>query len=233
MGPQFIGQWWTTMCARLGIHHTYSPPHRPRANGRAERAGQQLLSILKKLHLDGALNWVEALPRALLIHHDMVGESGLSPYQIVFGRVRNSTGIPFQPERVCEDAKQFFDRMTDMDIQVAQTLSQKHLAEATKRNASFPPREEYSAGDLVWVIKPKRLSSQSKLESRWHGPLQVVARLAQHTYTVTDKSHHQLKVHCDQLKPYFALGEVGELSGLSGWDASLDRICDSRDTEDG
>ena len=43
MGPQFVGQWWKNMCAFLGIHQTFSQPHRPRADGIAERAGQQLL----------------------------------------------------------------------------------------------------------------------------------------------------------------------------------------------
>ena len=27
MGPQFVGQWWKTMCGRLGIQQTYSQPH--------------------------------------------------------------------------------------------------------------------------------------------------------------------------------------------------------------
>ena len=89
MGPQFIGQWWKTMCARLGIHQTYSPPHRPRANGRAERAGQQLLSILKRLHLQGSLNWFQALPRTIMLHHHTVGEVKFSHHQIIFIRHRN------------------------------------------------------------------------------------------------------------------------------------------------
>ena len=67
MGPQFAGAWWKTMCGRLGIHQTFSQPHRPRANGRAERAGKQLLSALKKIHLEHGVNWVEALPWALLM----------------------------------------------------------------------------------------------------------------------------------------------------------------------
>ena len=75
-GSQFIGDWWKNMCSRLGIHHTYSQPHRPRANGRVERAGQQLLSVLKKLHLEHGINWVESMQRDIRIHHDTVGESG-------------------------------------------------------------------------------------------------------------------------------------------------------------
>jgi len=46
-GAQFVGQWLGTFCAMLGVQQTFSQPHRPRANGRAERAGKQLLSVLK------------------------------------------------------------------------------------------------------------------------------------------------------------------------------------------
>jgi len=97
MGPQFVGQWFRTMCSRLGVQQTFSPPHRPRANGRAERAGQTLMSILQKLNLEKGINWVEALPRALKVHHDMVGEGGYSPYHIMFGRDRLVPGIPYIP----------------------------------------------------------------------------------------------------------------------------------------
>ena len=53
MGAQFVGQWWKTMCARLGIRQAYSQAHRPQANGRAERAGQQLIELLKKIECPG------------------------------------------------------------------------------------------------------------------------------------------------------------------------------------
>ena len=84
--PQFVCKCWRKMRARLGIHQAFSQPHRSRANGRAERAGQQLLSCLQKLHVSEGLNWVEALPRALKLHHDVVGEGGHSPYHILCGR---------------------------------------------------------------------------------------------------------------------------------------------------
>ena len=93
-GPQFVGQWWRTMCARLGVQQTFSQPHRPRANGKAERAGQQLLSIIKKLHLELGINWAEALPRALKIYHDAAGPGGYSPHNILFGRETILQGIP-------------------------------------------------------------------------------------------------------------------------------------------
>ncbi len=54
------------MCGRLGIREAFSQAYHPQANGRAEVAGQQLIVLLRKLHAEEEINWVEALPRALL-----------------------------------------------------------------------------------------------------------------------------------------------------------------------
>ena len=47
-GPQFVGQWWRTMCARLGIRKAFSQAYRPQANGRAEVAGKTLKGFMRK-----------------------------------------------------------------------------------------------------------------------------------------------------------------------------------------
>ena len=80
-GPQFVGQWWKAMCARLGIRVAYSQAYRPQANGRAERAGRKILDCLTKISAETAINWVEALPRVLQVYHNTPGESGLSPFE--------------------------------------------------------------------------------------------------------------------------------------------------------
>ncbi len=74
------------MCTRLGIRESLSQAYNPQANGRAEVAGQQLIGLLRKLHAEEDINWLEALPRALRHIHDRVGEGGLSPYKILMGR---------------------------------------------------------------------------------------------------------------------------------------------------
>ena len=35
-GPQYVGPWWQTICARLGVRNAYSQAHTPQSNGRAE-----------------------------------------------------------------------------------------------------------------------------------------------------------------------------------------------------
>ena len=232
-GAQFVGQWFQTMCARLGIHQTTSQAHRPRANGRAEKAGQQLLDVLAKLHVDQHVNWVEALPRALIIHHDTVGEGDLSPYNIMFGRDRNIPGIPYTPERTCEDALHFFERMSQVDKLVSEALTRRHASDTARTNRTKPAREAFSPGDLVWLYRAPSLASSTKLEPRWSGPFAVTARWGEHSYLVADKLGKTTPVHVDQLKPYYALGEAGELAGLAAWDRKILCFRGSRKEPDG
>jgi hypothetical protein len=200
-GPQFVGQWWRTMCARLGIRQAYSQAYRPQANGRAEFAGKTLIGLLRKLHAEEKVNWVEALPRVLRMYHDTPGESGFSPYQVVFGRERYLAGVPYEPLKECEGAQAFFDRMDDLDKRVAQVLNQQHWQEARRINASRPKPSAYQPGDRVWLLRPKD-SAVSKLDTWWVGPTQVVQRTGDLSYQVWTKPGVLHDVHHDQLKPY-------------------------------
>ena len=108
-GSHFVNNWWKTMCAMLGINHIYTQPYHHQANGRAERAGQKIMKILRKLHADGTINWVEALPRVIDKIHDTPGETGLSPYEILFGRERFMADVPYKPPKDSEDAQDFLE----------------------------------------------------------------------------------------------------------------------------
>ncbi len=81
--------------------------------------------------------WVELLPAALDRIHDTPGESGLSPYQIVFGRDRPLANKSYEPPRECEDAQQFFEKMKMIDKQVADKLNEIHKKEVDKVNLTW------------------------------------------------------------------------------------------------
>jgi hypothetical protein len=98
-GSQFVGSWWQTLCALLGVRQAFSHAYHHRANGRAERAGQQLFERLRRIQIEGEFSWIEALPQILDRLHDTPGEGGLSPYQILFGRERPLASLPYTPHR--------------------------------------------------------------------------------------------------------------------------------------
>jgi hypothetical protein len=94
-GSQFVGSWWQTMCSILGIRQAFSHAYHHQANGRAERAGQQIFERIRRIQTEGEFSWVEALPHLLDKLHDTPGEGGLSPYQIFVGRDRPLRDTPY------------------------------------------------------------------------------------------------------------------------------------------
>ena len=211
-GPQFVSQWWVTMCSRLGIRMAYAQAHRPQANGRAEVAGRVVQDVLRKLLIDRNINWVEALPHALRIHHDMAEPTtGLSPYQIMFGRERTLAGLPWDPPRECQEASDFFAEMKHIDEEVARFMSEAHEKWANRINAHRKAGTPPAVGDWVWYLRPREVGG-NKLQSWWLGPYKVVERVGERSYQVRTPRGEVLDVHLDQIKPCH--WEMPESSGI-------------------
>ena len=201
-GAHFVGQWWRTWCARMGVRQAFSQAYRAQANGRAERAGKSLKDLMRKVHTEKQVNWVEALPRVMRIYHDTPGESGLSPFEIVFGRPRNIAGLPYDIVRRCEGADYFMSRMDKVDKYVARKLREGHVVEAeqiNKRRKAPPP---YHVGDWVWVLRP-RGGDVSALDTWWVGPCQVVGQEGAQSYKVTVKPDKVRDIHASHMKPFW------------------------------
>ena len=92
---------------------------------------------------------MEALLRAIRFIHDAPGPSGLSPYQIHFGRDRPMSGIPQIPSRKAEDALQFFKRMKEVDEKVSQRLTDLHVKQASHDSLTWEKLPDFKAGDKV------------------------------------------------------------------------------------
>jgi hypothetical protein len=199
-GPQFTSQWFVTMCLRLGVRVAYSQAHRPQANGRAEVCGRILQLALRKMHCQDGINWVEALPRALRFHHDMVGDFGVSPYELVFGRERSLAGIPWQPIRECAESEDFLRRMEAVDKKIAFALNEAHRKVQERVNSKRKPKAPFEDGSWVWLLSPKKVGG-NKIERWWKGPFQVVQRVGEASFQIRTDRAVLYDVHRDQLKP--------------------------------
>ncbi len=62
---------------------------------------------MRKLITRDHANWVESLPLVLDRLHDVVGESGFSSNEILFGQQRPIGNLTYTPTSICEDAKTF------------------------------------------------------------------------------------------------------------------------------
>ena len=207
-GSHFVSSWFEALAAGLGIRQAFSQAYHHQANGRAEMAGQQLMEKLRKMHADEGINWAECLPAALKQIHDTPGISGLSPYQILFGRERNAPNLPYEPPRECEDSQAFLSRMGDIDTRVAQILYETHEKRARCENAKRPDTEVFKPGQRVWYRRPE--GSGDKLDSRWLGPALIVRRIAENSYEVQITDERIINAHTSFLKPYVADLFVGQ-----------------------
>jgi hypothetical protein len=199
-GSHFVSTWWQNLCALLGIRQAFSQAYHHQANGRVERAGQQVMEILRKLNADTKINWVEALPQVLDRIHDVKGETGYSPYEILFGRVRPLAGIPYTPPKECEDAQQFFKRMEFIDKKVSKILNHIHQVQSNRVNQTRKEMESLQIGSQVWYRRPE--NSGDKIDSRWIGPGLIKAREGDHSYIIEIKPGKEMKAHRSFLKLY-------------------------------
>ena len=137
----------------------------------------------------------------LRIHHDTINESGLSPYQILFGRERNEAGIPYQPPRESETAAHFFARMKGVDEKVAEHYQQEHKRQMDAINAKRSEGKTFEEGEKVWILRAQPTGG-NKMESWWLGPAKVMARVGKASYKVLLKPGMVYGVHRDWMKPY-------------------------------
>ena len=203
-GPQFAAAWWRTMCAALGVRVAYGHAYHHQANGRAEVAGQQVIRCLRKLIADeeeeGAA-WVELLPKALRFIHDLPGEAGLSPYEIVFGRHRPLALLPYPIAKQAPDSVAFMKEMEERDKRMAHKLNEEHKMRAdriNKRRLEPPPLK---VGEKVWY-RPERQPGTDKLAPEWRGPAIIKSREGKYSYTVELTPGSLQPAHRSQLQPH-------------------------------
>ena len=76
-GPQFVSQYFLTLCSKIGARSTMCLAGRHQGNGKAENTGKQLRrAVAKALSLKKGTNWEEVLPAVVRAWHETTGPSG-------------------------------------------------------------------------------------------------------------------------------------------------------------
>ncbi len=203
-GAQFISQWFRTLCARLGVRQSFSQAYRPQANGRAEVAGRTVRNVLRKIHADHEVNWVQALPQVLRLRHDMPNpETGLSPYQLLFGRERPLAGLPYTFPRAHPEATELFDFIEKCTVFITEKLRQELKKEEDQVNRKRHS-EIYIPGQWVWIHRPTAYSGV-KMQTAWVGPYKIAAQTGEHSFVVEVSPRILQEVHMDQMKPCLSM----------------------------
>ena len=139
------------------------------------------------------------MPQTLDWYHDVPNLSGLSPYQIVFGRHRPLANGFYVPASQCEDGRDFFVRTNEVDLSVSQKLNELHARVEAKMKSQLKGSLVFHVGDQVWYSRPEM--SGHKLDTRWLGRAVVTARESESSYVIEIRPGTKMKVHASSLKP--------------------------------
>ena len=126
-GKEYTSKWWRELCSRLGIHHLRSEINSHRALP-GERAGRSLINMLRKeLASEKDFHSLEILFALLHRYHNTPVYHGLSPDEIVFGRMKCWWNMPLNNPRPCKDALLLMDEIQRADKTVSKLIN-KHQA---------------------------------------------------------------------------------------------------------
>ena len=178
-GSAFTSKLFTEVMKRLGVVKTTTPAYNPQGN-RVERSHKILGAILRADRRFEARSWPEKLAVACFAYNTAQNRvTGMSPYEVVFGRLPNlPLGLifPFKGKEgtsfstYVEHLKFRYARIFE---QVCQSQNGVLLTELARDQARAAP--EFAVGDTCYYFLgrvPRGLSK--KLASRYLGPFTVV-----------------------------------------------------------
>uniref|UniRef100_A0A3P8VXG3 Gypsy retrotransposon integrase-like protein 1 n=1 Tax=Cynoglossus semilaevis TaxID=244447 RepID=A0A3P8VXG3_CYNSE len=153
--------------AMLGLKHSFGTVYHPQSQGKVERMNQTVKNKLAKICAQTKMNWLDALPLALMSIRSSVNHStGFTPHELQTGRAFPGphSKLPLtQNDDQDLTSKAYFHELQGL----VSTFSKQVKDQQTAGKGTTPPEAEWV---LLRVIKRKWS------EPRWTGPFQVTER---------------------------------------------------------
>ncbi|XP_063078733.1 uncharacterized protein LOC134468792 [Engraulis encrasicolus] len=167
-GSHFKSQDLLTVEKALGLKHAYGTVYHPQSQGKVERMNQTLKNKMGKICAQTKLNWVDALPIALMsIRSSVNTTTKFTPYELCTGRQFPGPAAGLKLSNDVQSwlqYKPYYDQVTAL---VSAFSSQVAAERGTQEGDRQTPTTEWV---LLKVIKRKWT------EPRWTGPFEVVER---------------------------------------------------------
>ena len=195
-GPQFVSQYFQTLCSKIGARSTMCLAGRHQCNRKAENTGKQLRrAVAKALTWRKGNDWVQVLPAVVRAWHEITGPSGYTPNEIVFGKHNPIKGPPLaEPKGVAQDAAHYFQRREELIALARRAMIQVQETMAHRYNKSRRMSPHFSKGDRVWVRR-QRSNLGDKTCPCWDGPYEVVAKKGNDLYVIQVDQQRLVDVH--------------------------------------
>jgi len=195
MDAKFEGEFWESMCKKLGIKRKMSTSYHPQSDGQTERVNQVLggyLSIFVNYNQD---DWYHLLPLAEFAYNNSVTNAhNMTPFFANYGYYPQTEWLK-EREAQNPGANLFAHWMQTIHQQARQSLEKTREAMGRYYNRKAKQQPDFKIGDMVTLnaknIRTKRPSK--KLAPKLHGPFKILERQGELAYKL--KLSERCKIH--------------------------------------
>ena len=176
-GPQFVSEFWQSLCKTLGIKAKLSTAHHPETDGQSERVNQSMEAYLRSYVNYMQDDWAEWIALGEFAMNNYVSEATtMSPF---FANKGFNPRMSFEQTETdldahAEDISNFMKELLD-HCHAELTWTQAKNTETINRNQHRHPAPVYRVGDRVW-LSPRNIRTRRpcrKLDDKWIGPFEV------------------------------------------------------------
>ncbi|XP_061122261.1 uncharacterized protein LOC133149058 [Syngnathus typhle] len=179
----------------LGLKHRFGCVYHPQSQGGVERMNRTLKEKLAKIMAQTTMNWLQALPLALLsVRQSVNRRTGFAPFELMTGRLMPGPATTLVPP---EDVTvpnlshaAYWSYLSALVSSVSAQIGEKSAAAAAEEGVSA----EKQLTPYVYV----RVISRKWTDPRWKGPFRVLARTS-HAAQLDFKGRRWY--HYSQLRP--------------------------------
>ncbi|XP_005755630.1 uncharacterized protein K02A2.6-like, partial [Pundamilia nyererei] len=151
---------------KLGLQHRFGTVYHPQSQGKVERMNLNLKDKIAKISAQTGLNWVAALPIALMIIRCCVNQStGFTPYELLTGRQFPGPWTTVPAEESIKSNRKHIECWKELKALVSSFTQQ--VGEGVKAEDRSVPDAK-----AMWLKVIKR----KWRDPRWTGPFEVTAR---------------------------------------------------------
>ncbi|XP_078805331.1 uncharacterized protein LOC144992515 [Oryzias latipes] len=195
-GTHFNGKHLQQVEASLGLQHKFGCVYHPSSQGSVERMNRTLKEKLAKICTSTNIDWVTALPLALLAVRQSVNHrTGFSPFELLTGRLMPGPSSTIRPLDDAHSPNRSLVTYWKLLHAFASTFS------AQVKDKDEPPAEPPGDNLADWTRVYLKAFKRKWSEPRWTGPYRVTART---TSAVQLQGRDNKWYHYSMLRPCYS-----------------------------